>query len=62
MTDEEYYKEINFIREKIYEIASLICKDKIQEASFLCGSLYAECRVVCEKLNPNKNEDKNAPM
>lgn len=51
MTEEEIYKEYEFIRQKLYELARLLCEDKTAEAAFLCGNMYAETRIMGEKIS-----------
>lgn len=47
MTDEDFFKELNFIREQIFKSSDLISSGSTHQALFLLGNLYAEVRNLC---------------
>ncbi len=57
MEEEKLLLEYEFIRKQIYESSSLICENKYLEASFKLGTLYAETRIICEKLRSKTQKE-----
>ena len=55
MTQEEMYKELEFIREELFKIASLMANKEIANAMFKIGNLYSEVRNTAVEIKPKNN-------
>lgn len=57
MNESEYFKELNFLRERLWAIGSLLHTGENMNAAFTLGQIYECVRKRCEQLQHKTTEE-----
>jgi hypothetical protein len=61
MKNYEFFREIDIIRRKIWEITEIMDQGKNAQACFMLGNLYGECININEKIKKEMQDDNPNP-